>query len=317
MQTARLWPWAELVGSGVWLAAAAGLHGWDHPPGLCLAAMLAAGGALAVSWLLRLALGALRWRFGLVWSAAVVPLVLLVGVPATLLADVDSLTRVRVVETLGLEGLGGNMAVRPVPHAPHEHERLLHNPQRGAAAVVFLGDSLTNRWATAGKATWDRLFAPLPAVNLGVGEDRVENVLWRVRNGELDGMRPQAVVLLIGTNNLGHNTPGQLTEGLAVLLEEIRQRQPRTVVLLLGLLPRARAASHPMRGRIREVNRRLAGLADGERVHFRDVGGVLLDEDGTLSVAVAPDELHLSAAGYRRLGEAIRAALATVLAAPA
>src|SRR5262249_30593632 len=151
-----------------------------------------------------------RWRVLLVSSAAVVPLTLVAGVPMTLLTDVDSLTRVRVVETLGLEGLAGNTAALPVPHAPEEHERLRHSTQGGAAGVVFLGDSLTSRWATAGKATWDRLFAPLGAVNLGVGEDRVENVLWRVRNGALDGLHPQAVVLLIGTNNLGHNTAGQL-----------------------------------------------------------------------------------------------------------
>jgi lysophospholipase L1-like esterase len=303
----RLWPWVETIAGGVWLAAAVVLRGCPGPSGVCLVAMLAAAAALAGSWSLRL-------RFGLVWSAAVVPLVLLVGVPTALLADVDSLTRVRVVETLGLDGVAGNTAVQPTPHAPQEHQRLPRTARPGAAGVVFLGDSLTSRWATAGKPTWDRLFAPLDAVNLGVGEDRIENVLWRVRDGALDGLRPRAVVLLIGTNNLGHNTTGQVTEGLASLLGEIRQRQPGASVLLLGLLPRARAASSPARERIREVNRRFAGLADGERVRFLDVGGVLLEEDGTLSAALAPDELHLSAEGYRRLGAALGPVLASLLA---
>jgi lysophospholipase L1-like esterase len=344
---ARLWPWVEMIAGCVWLPAALVLSGWRGPSGVWLVATLGAGVVLAGSWALRLA-WSLRWRFGLVgvpasaglpaadrlkpgrertprsprwrvglvWSAAV-PLLLVAGVPAALLADVDSLTRVRVVETLGLDGMASNSAVRPVPHALEEHERLLRITQGGAAGVVFLGDSLTSRWATAGKAIWDRLFAPLDAVNFGVGEDRVENVLWRVQNGELDGLRPRAVVLLIGTNNLGHNTPGQLTEGMALLLREIRQRQPRAAVLLLGLLPRASAASSPMRDRIREVNRRLADLAVGERIHFRDVGAVLLEKDRTLSAETAPDELHLSAEGYRRLGEAIRPALAALLAEPA
>jgi lysophospholipase L1-like esterase len=310
----RLWLWAELSAGCAWLGGVLVLRGWHNPSGVWLAALLAAGVVLAGSWAFRLAVRPPRWRVLLVASAAVVPLMLVAGIPTTLLTDVDSLTRVRVVETLGLEGLAGNTAARPVPHAPEEHERLLQVTQRGTGGVVFLGDSLTSRWATAGKATWDRLFAPLDAVNFGVGEDRVENVLWRVRNGALDGLHPRAVVLLIGTNNLGHNTAGQLTEGLSLLLGEIRQRQPRAAVLLLGLLPRARAASSPMRGRIGEVNRRLADLADGQRVHFRDVGGVLLEEDGTLSAAVAPDELHLSAEGYRRLGEAIGPELASLRA---
>jgi lysophospholipase L1-like esterase len=308
--TRRLWPRSETVAAWVWLAAVLLLCRWPDPSGAWLAATLAAGVALAGSWSLRLAFRPAGW------SVVFVPLILLAGVPAALLADVDSLTRVRVVETLRLDALGGNTAVRPVPHDLQAHERLLRVARHGKGGIVFLGDSLTSRWATDGRPTWDRLFAPLGAVNFGVGEDRVENVLWRVRHGELDGLQPRAVVLLIGTNNLGRNTPAQVAEGAALLLQEVRQRQPQAIVLFLGLLRRAGPADSPMRQQIREVNRRYAGLADGEAVRFVDMGGVLLEPDGSLSADVAPDELHLSAEGYRRLGEPLHRALTPLLKGP-
>jgi lysophospholipase L1-like esterase len=300
----RVWQHAETIAAWVWLAAALALGQWPNPPGIWLAAILAAGVVLAVSWSLHLAFRRPPW-----WSVLGVPLILAVGVPAALLADVDSLTRMQVVEALGLDRISGNTAIRPIPHDVAAHERLLRIARGGEARIVFLGDSITRRWATDGKAAWDRLFAPLDAVNLGIGGDRVENVLWRIHEGELDDLNVRLIVLLIGTNNLGVNTPGQLTAGVSLLLQEIRQRQPRAVVLLLGLLPRERLGSSPMRERIREVNRRLTSLADGKEVRFLDAGNVLLEDDGTLTEEVAPDGLHLSAEGYRRLGGAIEPAL--------
>jgi lysophospholipase L1-like esterase len=75
--------------------------------------------------------------------------------------------------------------------------------------LLFLGDSITDGWAKGGKAIWDTRYAPLKAANFGIGGDKTEHVLWRLKNGNLTGIQPKVVVLMIGTNNnLRDTAPG-------------------------------------------------------------------------------------------------------------
>jgi lysophospholipase L1-like esterase len=175
--------------------------------------------------------------------------------------------------------------------------------QRRDAEVVFLGDSITHFWEYDGREVWET-FADRKPGNFGIAGDQTGHVLWRITAGkELDGLRPRLCVLLIGTNNLGAGQrPEKVADGVAAIVAELKRRDVK--VLLLGIFPRATGADA-----VRETNERLAGLADGERVVFRDIGE-------RLPASVMPDGLHLNAEGYRIWAEAIRADLTTATRAP-
>jgi lysophospholipase L1-like esterase len=200
------------------------------------------------------------------------------------------------------------------------HKALTTQASKGDIDIVFLGDSLTQGWESSGSQEWKKRFQSLKAANFGMAGDRTENVLWRVGEGkELQGLKPRLVVLLIGTNNLGSDRHGQISEGadsaadiaegVAAIVRQLRADLPTTRVLLLGVLPRAAAATAPVRAKISDVNARLAKLGDGKQVQYLDVGPKLLDKDGLLSADLLPDTLHLSPAGYAVLADALLPAI--------
>ena len=165
--------------------------------------------------------------------------------------------------------------------------------------VLFLGDSLTERFDPE---VWREHMAPRGVLNAGVNGDRTEHLLWRLQHGNLDGPAPTAVSVLIGTNDIGHPRPPEdAAEGIRANLLYLRQRLPAVRILLLGLLPRAESPDAALRRGTLAVNRLIAGCGDDGTVVYADIGGVLLDADGRLSLAVSPDHLHFSAGGYARL----------------
>lgn len=173
--------------------------------------------------------------------------------------------------------------------------------------LVFLGDSITQGWENEGRSAWAKHFAPHHAIALGFGGDRTENLLWRLQHGELDGMAPRVVVLLIGTNNTGERLedPALTVAGIRANLDEIRRRQPQAKVLLLALFPRDEQPDGLLRRHNARINALLPALADGRQVVFLDIGPALTQPDGRLSRDILPDALHLSPAGYERWAQAL------------
>jgi lysophospholipase L1-like esterase len=216
---------------------------------------------------------------------------------------------------------------RPDPAAPEakldnsgwvqRHADLRARAAQGGVDVLFLGDSITQYWND--NEIWRARYAPLNAANFGIAGDKTQNVLWRIADGELDGLSPKVVVLLLGTNNLGIDgaTAEEIARGDAAVLAALRAKLPRARILLLGIFPRAEKPSDPARAVIRDANARLARLAKGEPVRFLDFGEKLLESDGSLSADVMPDFLHPSLAGYRIWADAMDPVLAAMLAAPA
>jgi lysophospholipase L1-like esterase len=203
------------------------------------------------------------------------------------------------------------------------HEQKLREKRELIAAgtppqLVFIGDSITQGWEKEGREVWQQHFAQYHALALGFGGDRTENALWRLQHGEIDGIAPKAVVLMIGTNNTGHRgeDPKTTAAGIKRLLDEIRRRLPRTQVLLLAIFPRGEKADDFLRGLNQRVNRIIAGHADGRSVHFLDIGPALLGADGTLSKDVMPDLLHPNAKGYAIWQRAMDPALQRLMARP-
>jgi lysophospholipase L1-like esterase len=186
------------------------------------------------------------------------------------------------------------------------------------ADVVFIGDSITQGWEDAGKKVWDQSFARYNAIDLGFGGDRTENVLWRLQHGELEGITPKVIVMMIGTNNTGDRQEDARTTaaGIRRLLDEVRLRQPKAKILLLGIFPREEKPGGALRQLNDRVNGIISGYADERSVFYLNIGEALMNPDGTLSRDVMPDLLHLSDKGYAIWARRIEPTLQRLLATP-
>src|SRR3954464_436209 len=128
--------------------------------------------------------------------------------------------------------------------APHEgtlkrHEGFNERVKKGNVDLIFIGDSITQGWEGSGAKVWKEFYDKRNAVNLGIGGDRTQHVLWRLDHGNIDGIKPKLAVLMIGTNNSGSNTSEQIAEGVKLIVEKLRSKLPNTKVLVLGIFPRA------------------------------------------------------------------------------
>ena len=120
------------------------------------------------------------------------------------------------------------------------HEQLLDKRKAGQIDVYFVGDSITRRWGTSEEqykdflANWNANFKGWNAANFGWGGDKTQNMLWRLQNGELDGVNPKVIVLMAGTNNVGNATPigdagaraTDVARGVTAVVKELRKRAP-------------------------------------------------------------------------------------------
>ena len=199
------------------------------------------------------------------------------------------------------------------------HKEVLAAKQQVQPRIVLIGDSITHFWAGIPKAhrisgpqSWEQAFGGIPTLNLGFGWDRTQNVLWRLAHGEFEGLRPQTVVLNIGTNNLTGtanaraNTPAEVVQGILAILDVVRAQSPESRVIVMGVFPRGFAPGTPTRTAIAEVNRLLsAALSGREKTMFLDIGARFLDPDGTLPKSLMNDGTHPTEAGYQVWAKAL------------
>ena len=187
--------------------------------------------------------------------------------------------------------------------------------KKGGVDVVFLGDSITQGWEGGGRATWDKEFAPLKSANFGFSGDRTEHVLWRLENGEIVGLHPKLVVVMIGTNNIGHGSsnPQQAADGVHAIVEKLLSALPGAKVLLLGIFPRGQFPADKMRQDVATATSLFKGLDDHKRVFFLDIGYAFLRSDGELRTTLMPDMLHLTSDGYEIWAQAMKPELTRLL----
>jgi lysophospholipase L1-like esterase len=199
------------------------------------------------------------------------------------------------------------------PEATQRYEAIVQEVRSGRRhEILFLGDSLTQKWDAS---SWDRYFAPAGALNAGVNGDRTEHLLWRLAHGTLDGQEPRAVVLLIGTNDIGRNRPpATVAEGIRANLMLLRARIPAAPILLLAVLPRGESPKFWRRRQVQAVNALIRSCADGRHIRYLDLADVLLDSHGVLTRAMSPDGVHLSEQAYSRLASRLAAELDRMLA---
>jgi lysophospholipase L1-like esterase len=185
--------------------------------------------------------------------------------------------------------------------------------------IVMLGDSITHFWGgdpvggrRNGTNEWDRLFAGHSVVNLGYGWDRTENVLWRLTHGEFDNASPKVVVVMIGTNNMGLNTPEEIAAGIQAICEEIHRRLPKTHILLLGIFPRG-PKPDATRAKVGQVNELIAKFDGHTGVTYLDIGAKFLEPDGSITREMMGDYLHPTAKGYQVWADAMEPTLQRLL----
>jgi len=224
-------------------------------------------------------------------------------------------------------------ADRPAPRTDQNsqiaHEQLLAKARQGRIDVYFEGDSITRRWGATDYPelleNWKKNFFGWNAADFGWGADRVENILWRLENGELDDVNPKVFVLLAGTNNVGSRVPPEgveraaanVTKGLEAVVRVVESKAPNAVIILMGIFPRNdNLAVMPEIGRI---NASLAGMADGRKIRHLNINGQLADHDGNLRDGMMNDrdKLHPLLKGYQVWADALKPVLTELLGAPA
>lgn len=228
-----------------------------------------------------------------------------------------------------LMGKPVNTAVVPAPKCeqdfydwPARHEAVKAAVKQQPVDLVFIGDSITHMFGgqpasniTRGASVWERYYGQRHAVNLGFGWDRTQQALWRLQNGEFEGIHPKVAVVLIGTNNLTpHNARGNTNEeivaGVKAVCATVRKKSPRTKILLLGILPRGQKPDELMRVRIVRINHALAKFQGRDNITFLDLGDQLLGPDGVMLPDVTVDFLHPNEKGYGLLAAAMEPTLA-------
>jgi lysophospholipase L1-like esterase len=190
--------------------------------------------------------------------------------------------------------------------------------------IVLIGDSITHFWGgqpdggkmgNRGTETWAQLFGQRRVLNLGFGWDRTQNVLKRIALGQLDGLKPKAVVIHIGTNNLAQtencrsNSPAEIAQGIQAIIEQVQAKCSGTAIVLMGIFPRGQKREDPKRAVLREINGLLKTHQEQPGVTFLDITDHWLSDDGTLSKEIMPDFLHPNQKGYAVWAEALKTVL--------
>jgi len=204
------------------------------------------------------------------------------------------------------------------------HEQLLEKARKGGIDVYFLGDSITRRWGATDYpeflANWNTNFFGWNAANFGWGADLIENMLWRLENGELDRVHPKIIVVLAGINNVGTVPGGEakaenITRGLKALVNVCQQKAPGAVIVLTALFPRNdNMAVIPT---INRINDHLARMADGKKIRYLNVNDKLADRDGKLFEGISKDKLHPGLKGYQVWADGLKPIFTEILGPPA
>jgi len=198
-------------------------------------------------------------------------------------------------------------SVVPVPREnawwKQRHEEKLEAVRGDDFELVLLGDSITQRWEEEGSKAYAGITSKYRTLNLGFSGDRTQEVLWRLENGELDGLHPKWLVLLIGTNNLlpQGSTPEETVEGIRKIADIIRQKLPDTTILIHSVFPRGQTSKDPFRSLIADTNKGIVEIAKEDHLVHVDIGDVFLEpESGDAKAELFFDFLHLSQAGYEK-----------------
>jgi lysophospholipase L1-like esterase len=232
---------------------------------------------------------------------------------------------------LALAGAGFAQADRAAPRTDRNsqiaHEQHLAKAKQGRIDIYFAGDSIARRWGASDYPefleNWKQNFFGWNVADFAWGADRTENILWRLENGELDGVNPKVIVLLAGTNNVGRRVPpagieaaaDEVTRGLRAIVQVMQAKAPDATIIVTGIFPRNDSTeTMPV---IDRINGNLAAMADGKKLLFLNINGKLADANGVLFEGMMnPDKLHPALKGYQVWADALKPLFAQILGPP-
>ena len=222
--------------------------------------------------------------------------------------------------SIGLHAEGdkpAHSAVNPAPRSGgwmNRHESFNQRVAKGNVDLIFIGDSITHGWEGKGKTVWEKYYIKRNAVNLGIGGDRTQHVLWRLDNGNIKNINPKVAVVMIGTNNSGNgrNSAEEMIDGVTAVIEKLRTKLPKTEILLLDIFPRGQRIN-AQRGKILQVNQVLSRLDSRPHVTFLRIGQNFVSPDGSIAKDIMPDFLHLTPNGYEIWAKSIESTLARLM----
>jgi lysophospholipase L1-like esterase len=208
------------------------------------------------------------------------------------------------------------------------HTQLLEKARKGGIDIYFEGDSITRRWGTSDPHykqnldNWTSNFFGWNAADFGWGADLTQNILWRLENGELDGVNPRIIVVLAGINNVGAHPPDEakiadITRGLNAILDVCREKAPNATIIMTAIFPRNdNMAVIPG---INQINNNIAQFADGKKVRYLNVNDKLADRDGRLFDGMTDprDKLHPTVKGYQVWADGLKPIFMELLGPPA
>lgn len=224
-------------------------------------------------------------------------------------ADKDLLTKYESL--LKVQMPRENPCIRPVQtgvRTTQRHNRFVEIANTNDFDILFEGDSITDWWqqggAQGGVEVQKKYFGDVNVANFAVAGDTTQGVLWGLQNGEGQGHKPKAIMLMIGTNNSGGNTGEEIAEGVGAIVYEMRKDFPDAKIMLLAIFPRGSGPSDRMRQTNEEANKIIAKLDDGKHVFFKNINDKFLDAQGHL-IGFRGDNLHPNAEGYEIWANAV------------
>jgi lysophospholipase L1-like esterase len=226
---------------------------------------------------------------------------------------------------LPVNAFATNTAIIPTPRTGQgasswmkRHQAFVTQAKQGGVDLLFMGDSITDFWRRPppryGSNVWNQFYAPRHAANFGISGDRTEHVLWRIENGELDGIKPRVIVLMIGTNNGQTASPEQTAGAIKLIIEEFHAKLPDVKILLLGVFPRNRSNDVPAEiADPPKINAIISHYDNGSTVRYLNINDKLVGADGMVPADIMPDFLHPNEHGYQIWADAMEPLLAQML----
>lgn len=209
-----------------------------------------------------------------------------------------------------------NTAVVPLPGGGDtwktRHEAINARAKQGHVDLIYIGDSIVRSWMWDGTAVWEHYYAKRHGMIAGMTGDRTEQVLWRLQNGNIDGISPKLAILMIGQNNGPFNTGDEIAAGVTAIVHTLRQKLPATKVLVLAIFPRGEKPT-PERAVLAKANSIVSQLADGKHIFYLDVNHLFLRPDGTIPAFLMSDFEHPNEEGHRVWATAIEPKVAELM----
>ena len=225
------------------------------------------------------------------------------------------------VPAAGAQPAAATPAPRTDANSKLAHEQLLEKSKKGGIDIYFEGDSIVRRWGATDYpellANWKQNFFGWNAADFAWGADRTQNILWRLENGELDGVNPKVIVLLAGTNNLGNAAPEEIAQGIEAIVKLMQVKAPEATIIVTGIFPRNDNMTYL--AAIEQVNAAVSRLADGKKIRYLNINAEFADEHGMLFEGMmnARDKLHPTVKAYQIWADALKPIFTELLGPPA